>query len=758
MPFAAPLMDRLRHETVVVKFVGAQTLAKRLLSVATICLILALAGEIGIAVLLGLCLGAIEAITTGFYRALPDRPADIHPAAIARIWGLNTLSTVLYALPAVVLCQQPDAAFVVIGLVWIGGVFIHIVNAHAATMVYSRVILLPAVLVGLVACFALAPGPIAPPDILGRLLILVAVSVFIFNIFESLAAQTATQSALTRARAQAEARLAALEAALAARTAAERRFDDIAAISQEWFWETDRDARVRDLGRGFARATGLAPDRLLGLDPPRIEGCLGARIGGDWGVLRHRIAEGLPFDGLVIALDGMPVAADGVTGPESAAGRMHLRLAGAPFHDADGAFAGFRGICSDVTPFVAATERAEAANRAKSQFLAVMSHELRTPMTAVLGMAELLRDRVHDPGSTGMLDTIRDAGEGLLGVLDDILDLARIESGKLAFEAQPFIGLDLARRIEALLGPQAAAAGLVMTVHADPALARPRIGDPKRLLQVLTNLVGNAVKFTHSGGIRVALAAPDPDTLRLMVEDDGIGMTPEQQARVFDEFEQAERSTARRYGGTGLGLAITRQLVTRMGGRIDLTSAPGQGTRFVVTVPAATAAAGPSDPCAPAGAAADLRGLRALVADDNATNRRILSAMLGQAGLEVTLADSGPAALAAYRPGAFDLLLLDISMPDLDGPATLAALRARDAAAGCAPPPALAVTAHAMRHQIDAFLAAGFAGHVPKPFSRAALIAALGTATARAGLPAAAPAPAALPDGPGAQPAQKLQA
>jgi CheY-like chemotaxis protein len=317
-----------------------------------------------------------------------------------------------------------------------------------------------------------------------------------------------------------------------------------------------------------------------------------------------------------------------------------------------------------------------------------------------------------------MIDTIRDSGEGLLAILNDILDLAKIEAGKLELESYPFTPADLARRVRALYGAPAEGKGLALKVTACAGSEALRLGDRNRMLQILNNLIGNALKFTNEGGVTVDFSVRAGEMLQIRVTDTGIGMTSAQCARVFDEFEQAEGSTARRFGGTGLGLSITRRLVQLMAGDIALHSRPGRGTTVSVRIPAPLAAT--QDPAAPQ-PVTDLGGLRVLVADDNMTNRRILEGMLCGLGLSVTLADDGRAALQAFRPGAFDLLLLDIAMPELDGMAALARMRDCERAAGAAPIPAIAVTANAMQHQVDEYLAAGFSGHVAKPFRKAAL-------------------------------------
>jgi CheY-like chemotaxis protein/nitrogen-specific signal transduction histidine kinase len=368
----------------------------------------------------------------------------------------------------------------------------------------------------------------------------------------------------------------------------------------------------------------------------------------------------------------------------------------------------------------AALQRAEAGSRAKSQFLATMSHEIRTPLNGVLGMAEVLGQTLERPDQTAMVGTIRQSGELLLSILNDILDLAKIESGRMALEQRVFSPLELAERTVALHG--ARADGVVLRVVNDG--ADLRVGDDLRLMQVMHNLVGNAVKFTEKGGVTVTVTGGDAGRLVIRISDTGIGMTPGQLAHVFDDFTQADGSITRRFGGTGLGLTIVRGLVTAMAGTVQVTSTLGEGTTFVLDLPLPVSVAAVPVAAVRVPAVA-LQGLRALVAEDNATNRLILGAMLKGLGVTATMAVDGEDAVAQWHAGAFDVLLLDISMPRKDGVTALAEIRAL---AGAAMPPALAVTANAMTHDIDAYLAAGFDACVSKPIRQDRLAAAIAAA------------------------------
>ena len=514
----------------------------------------------------------------------------------------------------------------------------------------------------------------------------------------------------------------ALRAARAAQETAERRFAAIAEVSEEWFWEQDADLRFRFCSSGFTRVTGVPVEAVLGRTREELGLSAERMRPGHMDRLSAAIAARAPFTDITYAL-GNP--APGAT--------RWVRINGAPHFDAEGRFQGYRGVGAEVTSLVEARERAEAANRAKSQFLANMSHELRTPMTGVLGMTELLRETPLSAEQRQMLDTIRTSGEGLMAILNDILDLAKIEAGKLQLEPRDFRPLDLAERTRDLFTARALSQGLEFVVTTTDGCAQSLHGDTDRLLQILNNLIGNALKFTLAGEVRTDFTLAD-GVLQITVADTGIGMTKEQLDRVFEEFEQAEGSTARRFGGTGLGLSITRQLLVLMGGTIAMDSHPGRGTRVQVRLPLPPARAeGQSQ--GPARALVPRKGLRVLLADDNATNRRILDMMLARLEAEVTMAHDGMEALRRYAPGRFDLLLLDISMPGLDGVQTLDLIRAFDRANAADTVPAIAISANAMRHQVEGYMAAGFHGHVAKPFRAQTFAQAVAEATTPAPFP-----------------------
>jgi PAS domain S-box-containing protein len=369
----------------------------------------------------------------------------------------------------------------------------------------------------------------------------------------------------------------------------------------------------------------------------------------------------------------------------------------------------------------AARGEAEAATSAKAAFLATMSHEIRTPMNGVLGMAEALARTALDADQRRMLDTLRRSGEMLVRLLNDILDYSKIESGRVDFEAAAFDPAALARDVAAIHAPRAEAKGVALSVTAAPGAEARRVGDPLRVQQILHNLIGNAVKFTDTGSVRVEVAGGADAPLSVRIRDTGIGMTEAQAARIFERFAQAGSDTARRFGGTGLGLAIVRLLTEAMGGAVAVASAPGEGSTFTVTLPLPPAGArGAGAPGATERPA--LRpGLRALAADDNEVNRMVMASFLEALGVAATVVDGGLPAVEAARGGGYDILLLDVMMPDLDGPAALRAIAAEAEAAGRRAPPAVAVTGHASEDEIAACRAHGFAAHLPKPLQSDAL-------------------------------------
>jgi len=370
-----------------------------------------------------------------------------------------------------------------------------------------------------------------------------------------------------------------------------------------------------------------------------------------------------------------------------------------------------------------AERRAVAANEAKSAFLAMMSHELRTPMNGVLGMARALQRTGLDSRQQGYVETILRSGDGLLTILNDVLDISKIEAGRMDLEVGAFDLKALADQAVELWSETAAAKGLMLACDAEPGLPELVLGDETRVRQVVLNLVSNALKFTDRGGVSIKLrAAPGADGdggVEIVVTDTGIGMTPEQVSGLFRPYAQADSSTARRYGGTGLGLAICRKLTLMMGGEISAMSDLGQGSAFRVWLPLPEAEAAAEQ----AEAYEGLPTLRILVADDNPINQAVARAVLEAAGAAVEVVPDGAQALERLRVEAFDLVLMDVHMPVMDGIEAVG--RLRDGQAGRADIPVVALTADAMPGEESRLKALGFDALQHKPVQPAALIGAI---------------------------------
>ena len=386
----------------------------------------------------------------------------------------------------------------------------------------------------------------------------------------------------------------------------------------------------------------------------------------------------------------------------------------------------FTVLALDQTERDEALARAEASSRDKSMFLAVMSHELRTPMNGVLGLASLLRDTGLSDHQRGLVDTIEGTGTTLVRIINDVLDLSRAESGAVEFESVPFSVRQVVRTVTSTLAASCRSSSVTLTAELDENIPAWSTGDPHRLQQVLTNLVGNGLKFAPNGAVHVSVRAEssgqDRSSMTFSVEDDGIGIPPSEMDRLFEAFAQADSSVSRQYGGTGLGLTIARQIVRDMGGDISATSEPGRGTRFEFTVcleHAAPPEIGP-EAALPQGVDAVAHDgdapLRVLVAEDNRVNQRVAVGMLEYLGHTVTLAANGAEALDALQEASFDLVLMDVNMPVLDG--LEATRRIRSGSARCNKTPIVALTANAIEGDREVCLAAGMDGYLAKPFTK----------------------------------------
>jgi signal transduction histidine kinase/FixJ family two-component response regulator len=391
-----------------------------------------------------------------------------------------------------------------------------------------------------------------------------------------------------------------------------------------------------------------------------------------------------------------------------------------------------------------ARDAAEAANIAKSQFLANMSHEVRTPLNGVLGMVHAMEAAATDDLQRDRLATIRQSSETLLQVLNDVLDFSKIEAGELEVRPADFSLEEVVRGVSSMFADAAATKGLRWSCELADDVRGTWFGDPVRLRQILMNLMSNGLKFTERGQVSLTVTGVDAG-LVFAVSDTGIGIAAAHLPQLFSKFSQVDASNTRRAGGTGLGLVIARDLAQLLGGTIDVESKVGMGSTFIARIPLrkvsdATTAAPAAAP--PAGdQEADETPLRILAAEDNPVNRKVLTALLAPFGVDLTMVENGRLAVEAWRSGGFDLILMDIQMPEMGGIEATQHIRAFEAQQGRRPIPIVAVSANAMKHQVEEYFEVGMTGFVAKPIEPAILYAAIEEA-ARPDAAAADPTPA----------------
>ena len=409
-----------------------------------------------------------------------------------------------------------------------------------------------------------------------------------------------------------------------------------------------------------------------------------------------------------------------------------------------GAIDGVLGVLKNITArkqsevaIMRARDAAEAANRAKSEFLANMSHEIRTPLNGVMGVASALAQTSLTEAQAEMVDLIETSGQTLEAILADVLDLARVEAGRLELKVEPFDLGDCLTSAAALFRPAVEGKGLGFDVDIAPEAQGVFVGDAVRIRQVISNLLSNAVKFTSTGRLGLKASALDEagdrTRLTLTVSDTGIGFLPEVKARLFERFQQADGSITRRYGGTGLGLAISRALAEAMGGDLQAESTPGEGATFTFTLCLERAdRSQAAAPAAPATLSHSEREPRVLLAEDHAINRKVVELLLGQVGVDLVTVENGAEAVDAAAAGAFDLILMDMQMPVMDGLTAIRAIRQHERDRRASLTPIWGLSANALPEHIAASMAAGADGHLTKPISGAALLGVLSTACEQA--------------------------
>ncbi len=385
------------------------------------------------------------------------------------------------------------------------------------------------------------------------------------------------------------------------------------------------------------------------------------------------------------------------------------------------------GIGEDITDrqkatqaLISAKEQAEKSSHFKSEFLSIMSHEIRTPMNAVIGTTNLLLSENPLPEQLEYLNILKFSGENLLAIINDILDYNKIEAGKLELNAQPFNVQSLAQKIKQSFYAKATEKDLEIDLFVDPGVPANIIGDQVRLGQVLNNLLSNAIKFTHKGKVSLLLnkeVVTDKNaTIKFCVADTGIGIAPENLAMIFDPFTQESQSHENDYGGTGLGLAITKRLIELHKSKISVTSEPAKGTEFSFSITFDIASQAQNNdglamPAVVASTARSLQGMRVLVVDDNKMNLLIASKFLKKWLIEVDEAISGEVAINLMKNNSYDLILMDLQMPEMDGFETTRIIRQTDITI-----PIIALTADAMPETHSKALAAGMHGYLTKPF------------------------------------------
>jgi PAS domain S-box-containing protein len=487
--------------------------------------------------------------------------------------------------------------------------------------------------------------------------------------------------------------------------------------------ETSTDVAWRIDTSGRFAFVNNASEHVLGWTPEQLRGKLFTTISDPASMDRDRVA-------LAHLLSGDELSGYETVARNASGGRVHLKLSARPQRNEGGHITGAQGILHDISLDVStrdalrvARETAEQADAAKSAFLANMSHEIRTPMTGILGTAELILDSELSPDQRRSVELIMASGETLLTIINDILDLSKIEAGQLQLEDISLDLHDVLRDTVTIMNSSARNKGIDLVLEIRNEVPRTVRGDPTRLKQVLNNLVSNAIKFTATGGVTVAVSPLSRKgqiaAVAFAVRDTGIGIPREAIERIFEPFRQADLSTTRTHGGTGLGLSISRRLVEMMGGTLEVHSVPGQGSVFHFTLGFHVVEAQAEAPSARPVARAKQKDLRILLVEDNPVNQQVAGTMLRRRGHHVDIANNGRKGVDAVAQQTYDVVLMDLQMPVLDGLAATAEIRANEKGTRV---PIIALTANAASGEREKVIAAGMDDYLAKPFRAIDLI------------------------------------
>ncbi len=506
---------------------------------------------------------------------------------------------------------------------------------------------------------------------------------------------TAIQQELTTAKEQ-------LEALNRKTIEREQRFRDFYESSSDWYWEMDSDLRFSYVSSQIGPVTGIDPAYLVGKRREEIG-------------MRNVSAEDL--DAHLALLNRHEPFREFIYAAEKGGELIWVSINGKPFFDEHGLFLGYRGTGSDVTKRVELERALITEQRAKDDFLANMSHELRTPLTAIIGHAQLLAEQFEGTDESEAIRAIINSGQSQLALVNDILDMSKIESGKFTIDEGLFDLNQLLDNLEQMLLIKAQDSGVALHFIQQRKEQWLLLGDSQRIGQILTNLLGNALKFTEEGSVTLTTSVSD-NQLRFVVEDSGIGMSPETRERLFKPFEQADVSTSRRFGGSGLGLFISYNLASMMEGTIDVISREGVGSTFTLTLPYRPSqervlekGEGGGDQSGDT-SEVRLQG-KVLVVEDTLAIQLLVRRMLERLGVSVTVVQNGIEAVDIASEYPFDLILMDMQMPEMDGIEATRVLKQ----AGCEVP-IIALTANVMQRHRDAFVDAGCDGFLSKPIDR----------------------------------------